>query len=171
MIYLRNGAKEQRIKKIGSNFYAFVGSRLSEERLLPIVTWKCVVCGEEQETQFPELADLKSHIHGKSFIRAHKKIRIGGDKMQKTIAFKEGDLLIGLKSADMEYAVCNSSVLLKVEQVIHKEFFGDKDIIVSIVAYEHKDKPEEGSKQYLVASKHFRLANDKDKSKFLLNFL
>ena len=91
-------------------------------------------------------------------------------KMKK-IMFKESDLIVGLKSADLQYAICNSSVLMKVEQVIHQEYFGDKDIVVSIVAYEHKDKPEEHSKHFLVASKHFRLATQKYKARFLLNFL
>jgi hypothetical protein len=154
---------ERRVKKFENeracNYFAFVDVYLDKDNL-PIKKWRCIRCGEDIEVSYPE-DKLYAHIH--KLVRVRRKM--------KEINFKVGDVLIGLKDSNSHYKQTNSATLLKVEEILDRQFFGDKDIVVSILAYEHKETPEKECKSYLVCSKYFRVATDKDKARFLLNFL
>jgi hypothetical protein len=151
---------ERRVKLVGKNYFAFVDIFINKETNMPTKRWRCIACGEVIDTTYLEDGLLK-HMH--------KKIRV--KKLKKEINFKKGDILIGLEESNKYYKNTNSSALVQVEEILDRNFFGDKDVVVRILAFDFRDEPEKTGKSYLVCSSHFRKATDKDKAKFLANFL
>lgn len=86
--------------------------------------------------------------------------------------FVKGDLIIGLPKSDLHYKLCNSKCLMKVEELYDDDtLMLSGDILVSIVAFEHKEEMEKGKRCFLVDSEFFRKVTQEEKAVFIINLI